>query len=237
MKYCYLFGAGEETPLPSLPGEGDVVIAADGGLSLCRRLGIVPALTVGDFDSLGNVPEGENILRLPVEKDDTDMQVAARKGLEMGCDTFYLLGGTGGRADHTLANLQLMHELAEKSALSFLFGRDFVACVICHGTLVFPKDMSGTLSAFCLAGTAEGVDLLGLYYPLSDGKLTFDRPLGVSNSFVGKDAYITVQKGFLTVLWTRQDGLPAFSPLSMHPKGNPFLHTDFKKSGKIRKNE
>lgn len=235
MKDCYLFGAGEETPLPRTPKEGDLVIAADGGLARCRELGIVPTLTVGDFDSLGEVPEGENILRLPVEKDDTDMQVAARKGLEMGCDTFYLLGGTGGRADHTIANLQLMHELAGKGALPFLFGKEFVACVIRRGTLVFPEEMRGTLSVFCLAGKAKGVDLLGLYYPLAGGELTFDRPLGVSNSFTGKTAYATVRDGFLTLLWTRQEPLPSFSPLSVHPKADPFLRPDFKKSEKSQK--
>ena len=81
------------------------------------------------------------------------------------------------------------------------------------------------------------MDLLGLYYPLAGGELTFDRPLGVSNSFTGKTAYATVREGFLTLLWTRQEPLPSFSPLSVHPKADPFLRPDFKKSEKNAKNE
>ena len=84
------------------PAPGDLVIAADGGYA--HMGGIKPDLVVGDFDSLGYVPDGESVVRHPAEKDDTDTMLAARIGIERGYRTFLLLGGVGGRLDHTLRN-------------------------------------------------------------------------------------------------------------------------------------
>lgn len=213
MKCCYLFGAGGDFPPPRRPGAGDVVIAVDGGLAACRRAGLTPLLAVGDFDSLGEPPRDCPTLPLPVQKDDTDMRVAALEGLRQGCDTFFICGGTGGRPDHTVANLQLMHELAQKGALPFLCGEGYVSSVIAGGSLSFSEQMRGTISVFCLSGKAGGVTLSGLLYPLSDATLTFDRPLGVSNAFTGKAATVTVGDGCLLVMWERLcDELPRFFP-------------------------
>ena len=84
MGKCYIFGAGSFYGLRSRPEAGDLVIAADGGYAYCRASGVVPDLVIGDFDSLGEVPAGENVVRLPVEKDDTDTLAAIRLGLDRG---------------------------------------------------------------------------------------------------------------------------------------------------------
>ena len=94
---CYIFGAGSYYGLRSKPDVSDYVIAADGGWRWCRSAGLTPDLLLGDFDSLGEVPAFDHILRVPVEKDDTDMMLAIKKGLERGCREFHLYGGTGGR--------------------------------------------------------------------------------------------------------------------------------------------
>ena len=84
-------------------GRAALVIAADGGLRHLEAQGLTADLIVGDFDSLGRVPEGDNILRHPVEKDDTDMLLAVRTGLDRGYRIFVLYGGLGGRLDATNA--------------------------------------------------------------------------------------------------------------------------------------
>ena len=104
---CYLIGAGEAPGCPPRPAAGDLVIAADAGLTLAHTLGLTPALTVGDFDSLGHLPTGGDVLRLPVEKDDTDMEAALKIGRERGYHTFYLFGGTGGAGNGLSANHHL----------------------------------------------------------------------------------------------------------------------------------
>ncbi|MCL2030840.1 MAG: thiamine diphosphokinase, partial [Oscillospiraceae bacterium] len=112
MKTCIIVGAGPlYGPVPA-PAAGDFVIAADGGYSHLRRLGIRPDLVIGDFDSLPEKPEHPHRVELAREKDDTDMLQAVKYGLERGFRLFQLYGGTGGRVGPTLANLQRLGDSA-----------------------------------------------------------------------------------------------------------------------------
>lgn len=199
MNICYVIGAGE-LPLVYISNRNEsLIIAADGGF---KHLGeIKPDIVVGDFDSLGFVPDCPNTVVLPVEKDVTDMCCAANIGLEKGCKTFVIYGGTGGRPDHTFANYALMSALCKKGAEAYLIGNGFVATVIKDGEFTLPLKENGTVSVFALENEAEGVTIDGLKYCLSKAHLSFSKPLGVSNSFIGKRATVSVQKGELLVIW------------------------------------
>lgn len=141
---CFIVGAGVIDPALRLsPAPGDLLIAADGGLPAVERMGLVPHLVVGDFDSLGHTPTHPNTIVLPTEKDNTDMAAAVKLGLERGYRRFALYGGTGGRLAHTLANLQLLDGLARRGCQGFLVGEGTVATALCNGTLTFPAHMSG----------------------------------------------------------------------------------------------
>ncbi len=199
---CYVVGAGEFCPRGLTPGPGDLVIAADGGFAALEGLGLSPDLVVGDFDSLGHRPDHPHVVALPVEKDDTDMHSAIRLGWERGYRAFRLYGGTGGRIDHTLANIQSLAWLASQGGRGWLVGPDWTATVLSDGgALTLEAGRQGTVSVFCLGDRAEGVDIQGLKYGLTDGVLTADYPLGVSNSFLGGESRVSVRRGKLLVLW------------------------------------
>lgn len=200
---CYIFGAGEYGGLTLAPGSlsDGFIIAADGGYDRLRQWGIPPHLAVGDFDSLGRVPENVEVVRHPVMKDDTDMMLAVREGLERGCTRFLLYGGLGRRLDHTLANLHVLAFLARRGCPAFLLGEDAAVTALHNGTLTFGAEHTGTLSLFAWGGAAKGVTLTGLLYPLENATLTSDRPLGVSNEFLGQTAQISVADGTLIVFW------------------------------------
>ena len=199
---CYVVGAGEFCPRGLTPGPGDLVIAADGGFAALEGLGRSPDLVVGDFDSLGHRPDHPHVVALPVEKDDTDMHSAIRLGWERGYRAFRLYGGTGGRIDHTLANIQSLAWLASQRGRGWLVGPDWTATVLSDGgALTLEAGRQGMVSVFCLGDRAEGVDIQGLKYGLSDGVLTADYPLGVSNSFLGGESRVSVRQGKLRVLW------------------------------------
>ena len=207
MGKCIIFCAAGFDALAEPIAKGDFVIAADGGLTHTEKLGIVPNEILGDFDSLGHVPEGANVF--PVEKDDTDAMLAVRRGLGLGYREFVLDGSLDGpRLDHTVANFQTLQYLSNHGAAGYLVGRDYVVTVVQNGTLFFPAGFTGTVSVFCMGKDAEGVTLEGLYYPLEKGTLTAGFPLGVSNHFTGNPAKITVQQGSLLVLWDRKNGFP-----------------------------
>lgn len=205
MGKCILFCAAEFDRLLEPIRQGDFVIAADGGLRHTRALGLKPDLIIGDFDSLGYVPDDANVF--PVEKDDTDSMLAVRKGLALGFREFTLYGGMDGRRlDHTIANFQLLQFLADHGAEGCLVGRNYLARVVRDGTLNFPEGTQGDISVFCLGPDARGVTLKGLYYPLENGTLTSGFPLGVSNHFTGAQSSVTVKSGSLLVLWERKAG-------------------------------
>lgn len=200
---CYIFGAGEYGGL-TLTGadlSDGFLIAADGGYDRLKQWGISPHLAVGDFDSLGRVPEGVEVVQHPVMKDDTDMMLAVQEGLKRGCTRFLLYGGLGGRLDHTLANLHILACLAERGCPAFLLGEDTAVTAVHSGTLTFAPEYAGTLSLFAWGGAAKGVTLTGLLYPLENATLTPDRPLGVSNEFLGRTARVSVADGTLIVFW------------------------------------
>lgn len=200
---CYLVGAGERTEEQITPMPGDLVIAADGGKAWLAELGIVPDLLVGDFDSLGETPVGPAVVRLPVEKDDTDMMAAARLGIERGYRRFHIYGGAGGRFDHTLANLQILTWLARRGCENILYGPGWAASAVSGGTLRLEARACGMVSVFCQGDAARGVTLEGLKYPLAGAALTCDFPLGVSNEFIGAPVRVTVEEGTLLVVWER----------------------------------
>ena len=119
----------------------------------------------------------------------------------MGCRTFVLYGGLGGRIDHAYANYQALCYLAERGASGWLLGGGNAVTALRNGTLRFPASWSGTVSVFCTSSTAQGVTLEGLYYPLREATLTSAFPLGVSNQFTGLPAVVTVRDGTLLVMW------------------------------------
>ena len=203
MKRCIIFcGGGFDRPAqPIIPG--DLVIAADKGLQYAQQLGIRPDIILGDFDSLGYVPDGAQVF--PVEKDDTDAMLAVRAGLSALCREFVLYGALDGdRVDHTVANFQLLAFLADRGARGTLIGLTQCATVIKDGTITFPGEFEGTLSVFCLGTDARGVTIRGAKYCVEQVALTSTFPLGVSNSFAGREVEISVEKGRLLVIYDRQ---------------------------------
>ena len=204
---CFIFAAGDKpVRLPVLPREGDVVIAADAGYQTCRGFGIVPDLLVGDFDSMDAPQDFENILRVPVEKDDTDSFLAAKLGLEKGCKVFHLYGGAGGqRLDHTLANLQMLIWLSKRGCRGYFYDRSFVYSAITDEYFTIKKEKDwALLSVFCMGPEARGVSLAGVQYPLEKGSLSAEFPLGVSNHILADEAVVSVENGSLLVCWERE---------------------------------
>ena len=199
---CYIIGAGDFFGFVRKPGAGDYVIAADAGYKHCLNEGVTPDLVVGDFDSLGAAPDFPNIVQMPVEKDDTDTLHAMRIGLERGYKRFEIYGGTGGaRADHTLSNLQCLLFLVKNGARGTLYGNGILYTVIHNESAEFSPESRGDFSVFCFDGQARGVCEEGFKYSLHDAVVTSDFPIGVSNSFTGKPAKISVADGTLILYY------------------------------------
>ena len=210
-KTCYVFGAGERAGKAPVLSSGDLLIAADGGYDTLMDMGLMPHVAIGDFDSVTIAPQGEQVIRLPREKDETDMLAALRVGLERGYDRFVIYGGTGGRFDHTLANLQCLAYLALRGALGHLMESSGVVTCIPAGVLTFEKTAPGQLVSVFPYGGEAVIDERGLKYPLHEKLLTPEYPLGVSNEFLDEASYIVVHSGLLLVVFP-ESVVPQFTP-------------------------
>lgn len=200
MKKCIIFGAGVyDSTIPDIQS-GDFVIAADAGYEKCRCFGIIPDIIIGDFDSSEIIPDGENIVRLPVEKDITDLFAAANEAKKRGCDELHIYGALGGRPDHSFANYSLLASLAKDRISAFLYGENYTVTAIRNNTLEINGKKGDTVSVFSWTEKSEGVSYSGLKYPLENAVLERDFSLGVSNSLTDTKALISVKNGILLVM-------------------------------------
>ena len=203
MGICYIIGAGEDCGLDFVPTGDDLVIAADGGYAMLRKAGIRPNLVIGDFDSLGAAPEGECVITLPVVKDVTDTWAAIELGRERGYRSFRLYGCTGGRFDHTMANIQTLAALASQGMEGWLFGKNQQITAVTQKTMDFGPENRGFFSVFAYTERCAGVTLKGLKYELENAELTSLFPLGVSNEFIGSHASVTIGEGIAILVMER----------------------------------
>ncbi len=202
-KLCVIFGAGEVHSPRKHFGKDDLIIAADGGYAAAVAAGLEPNVVIGDFDS-GTAPAAAaHVIKLSRDKDDTDMLAAVKLGLRRGYKTFVLYGGTGGRPDHTYANISTLAYLNAYDARGFLVDKDAVATIITDSDITLPKSAHGTVSVFAYGGAASGVTYKNLSYILNDVELTPDFPLGVSNATTDKPAKISVKHGSLLIYFPR----------------------------------
>lgn len=201
---CYIVGAGDFFADEIIPNSDDLVIAVDGGYNHLKERGVRIDLVIGDFDSMSFIPRHPNLIRLKKEKDDTDMAAAIKIAIDKGYGTAYLYGGTGGRFDHTLSNIQCLVYLSRHNVRGYLFGKDYVLTAVTNAALQFDKEARGFISVFSHTDKSVGVNLKGLKYELNDAVLTNGFPLGVSNEFIRQESSVSVKEGTLIVYHERR---------------------------------
>ena len=203
MKKCIIIGAGDFTLSECICKE-DFVIAADGGYDHAKTTGLEPNLFVGDMDSLTTpLPENIEKITFPERKDYTDMHLSYLEGRARGYENFEIYGGTGGRGDHTFANISLLLKIARDGCRGRMISENEVYTVIENGKLNLTGTCGKYISVFALGGEAQGVSLRGLDYEVESITLTPDFPLGVSNKFTSREAEISVNDGALLVIYER----------------------------------
>lgn len=174
----------------------DYIICADKGYQYAVQAEIKPDLVVGDFDSCGIDVNGEfEIIKLQPRKDDTDTMHAIDVALEKGYDDFLLLGATGGRFDHTFANVSLLQYIHSKGAYGIIAGENEEIEYLSNGTKVF-RNLNGiTFSVFPFGCSEVCLSITGAEYPLNKGFLKSSFPMGISNVFNSDLSTIEIYDG------------------------------------------
>lgn len=195
---CHIVGAAPGVLSVSIC-PGDFCIAADGGWQALEKLGIIPDLTVGDFDS-SMPPQNLEIIRLNPAKDVTDLYAAIQIGKERGYRDFLLYGALGGSWGHSAANLQILAGLACDGCSAAIIAQGVRITALCSGSLTLFSVNGRSVSVLAHSETATGVTLKGMRYPLNNATLDCYFPLGVSNKILDESAEVTVKHGVLLII-------------------------------------
>ena len=204
---CIIVSSCQQSVTHSPSAGGHLFIPVHGGLDYCALLGLEPDLVLGDFDSAGKEQlariarwereDPRRVVRLKPEKDDTDTLAAIRLALERGYTSFALYGATGGRLEHTIANIQCLLFLKRHGAAGYMTDGMGKIFVMEDEELCFPASIKGYLSLFSLGKEALGVNIRGMKYELDNARITNDFPIGISNEFIGQEALVSVGCGQL----------------------------------------
>lgn len=204
-KKCYIFAGSPDARCSGVEFDRNrYVICADGGYSLAKRLGIMPDVIIGDFDTYREkLPSDCEIIRHPPEKDDTDTMLAVKLALDRGYKNIVICGAIGGRLDHTFANIQTLRYIMKHGGNGELAGDGSFATMQGPGVKVYSRINGYYFSLFSYTEECSGITATGFKYPLKDAVLKNSFPLGISNMVTGKAGVISLEKGILLVIFSK----------------------------------
>ncbi|MGE0599436.1 MAG: thiamine diphosphokinase [Dehalococcoidia bacterium] len=175
---------------------GDLVFAADGGARHALACGLVPDAVIGDLDSVDDemreaIPEGRfhRVARLDI----TDLEKAVAFALARGSTAIEIVGASGGRSDHALANLSVL--VTNKGAAAIRIHDELFEISLVDGSLTIDGP-EGTVVSLVALGECTGVTTDGLRWPLEDFTLPFG-PRGIHNEIASSPARVSVETGNL----------------------------------------
>ena len=206
MKICCIFAGAKILDYSKIILPDDAyIVCADGGYSHLKFIDQKPNVILGDFDTLTEeIKEQCEVIRYSSEKDDTDTMLAVRLALERGFTHLQIYGATGGRLDHTLANIQTLSYIKEHHADAVIYGDTEPLCLIKNEAKSFAKREGYYFSILSFSDCSEGVTTRGTKYDLTNATLLSSYPLGVSNEILENFAAVEVKNGALLVLYSKK---------------------------------
>ncbi len=194
---------------PAAVAAGDLLIAVDGGADALARVGLTPALLIGDLDSVSAAvladleARGVELVRLQTAKDETDTEAALRLAIDRGATDITVFNALGGpRLDHLLGNLLLLTAPWLAAARVTLVDGLHEAFLVGGDGMVTGR-AGDTVSLLPLTETVQDVRTEGLLYPLCGETLLQGATRGVSNEMTGDRARVTHGAGALLLIHYR----------------------------------
>ncbi len=190
----------------------DLWIGADRGAFVLIEADLDVDYAVGDFDSV-NASEmalikqtAGSFKQYPVEKDETDLEIAIKLALENKPCMIYLFGVTGGRLDHTLINIQLLYQIVQAGVRGLLVDRLNQVELTYPGTYKVVHDPNYPMLSFIpFSEHIHELKLSGFYYKLVDAMLTWGQTLCLSNKLIANNGTFSYREGILLLVKGRED--------------------------------
>ncbi len=208
LKRIVIFANGELPDLEKarvLLRADDAILCADGGTHHALALGLQPNLVVGDMDSLSKDAwkklEQANVqIELhPRDKDETDLELAIRRAIEMNPDSILIVGALGGRVDQTLGNIALLSD-ARLASLDCRFDDGAEEIFFCRARSLVEGRSGDIVSLIPWSGAVHGIHTEGLKWSLRGETLHPEKTRGISNEMIDRTASISIESGLLLVV-------------------------------------
>jgi thiamine pyrophosphokinase len=188
----------------------DFIIAADGGGTHLASVNMIPDVVIGDMDSISPdllarfEKSGSQIQRFPVEKDETDLELAIRLALQKkASEKLVIIAGLGGRLDQTLGNLGLL-SMPELNLLDVHFEDGVEEAWFANaGKTMVTGQPGDVVSLIPWGGAVSGITTSGLRYPLMNETLFPEKTRGISNELTLPEARVMFKSGRLLCIHSR----------------------------------
>ncbi|MBC7961079.1 MAG: thiamine diphosphokinase [Vallitaleaceae bacterium] len=184
----------------------DKILCADGGAQPLFEAKIIPDVLLGDFDSISSevfnffINQGVKVVRFNCEKDQTDTEIALDYAINLGATDIVLLGGTGTRLDHTLANIMILEKYCRLAICKIIDPHNEIEVLQGIQTTQFEKQNFKYISLIPLSKKVLGVTTQGLKYPLKDATLLRKESFGISNEIIEDPCTLQMSKGTMVVI-------------------------------------
>ena len=198
-------GSFEGIDIHTISSDVDMIVCADGGAKHIINTGIIPTVIVGDMDSID-----ENVLKTyedmniklykhPVKKDKTDTELAIDYAISNGATDITLLGATGTRLDHTLANIMLLYNLLKNNINARIVDSHNEISITDRSVQIEKKEYP-YISLIPLTANENKVTLKGFEYETCKEHFKLGSSYGISNRFIDNKGDVYIEDGLFIII-------------------------------------
>lgn len=181
----------------------EFVLCADGGLQKVEYLNLTPDAIIGDFDSIDELLlkkyESDNIkiIKYPVKKDYTDMELAIDYVAKLGFEDIVIIGASGSRLDHTVANILLLEKYYKQGINIKIIDNNNIIQLVYNGMEIINK--KNYFVSIIPITDIEGLSLYGFKYPLNNKYVQRGSTLCISNEIDSEKGIIELHNGLALI--------------------------------------
>ena len=187
----------------------ETIVAADKGLEALNKINVMPNYIIGDFDSVNkttlNQYENKNIeiTYLKPEKDFTDTHMAIKLAIEKRAKHITIIGATGTRMDHTLANIHVLNEALQNNVPTEIINENNRIMLINKKAKLIKNTNYKYVSIIPLTTKITGVTLKGFKYNIENATINLGESIGVSNEQIEQEALIEIKEGIAILIYSK----------------------------------
>lgn len=186
----------------------DKIIAVDGGLIFADKMNIIPDYIIGDFDTvqsslLDKYNTQSKIIKYNPIKDNTDSEIAINYACDINSTEIVIIGATGKRMDHTLANIEILVTPLRKGIETYIIDEYNKIYLIDNLKIISKNEQYGKYVSLIPLTKVEGLTLKGFKYPLDNYTYDIGISIGISNELEAENGIIKLIDGILIAIESR----------------------------------